>query len=153
MFCPKCSGDNDFGLSFCRHCGLDLKPVALAVDGRASESIDNFKRAGESLLSGLLTFAIFFVLAIIAYIPFGIWPAAIDLLLGLVFSVPQIIKGMISQRKAMKILVGKSRLSEGFIPPQLSGARTTESAESRPERAPSITEHTTFELEPPDSRR
>jgi hypothetical protein len=152
MFCPKCGGDNDIGLSFCRHCGQSLKAVSLAVDGRADQSIANFQKAGDSLISGLVTFAIFFVLAVIAYIAFGIWPAAIDLLLGLTFSIPQILKGVSNHQKAQEILKAETPLITTPSPMSLPQGRTTDSMDQA-QNSPSVTEHTTFHLERPDSRQ
>jgi zinc ribbon protein len=39
MFCPNCGSENDQQKSYCRHCGLPLAAVRLAVDGRVDEAI------------------------------------------------------------------------------------------------------------------
>jgi hypothetical protein len=131
-----------------------LKTVALAVAGRADECIEKYKQAGESLTSGIVTFAIFLVLAVVAYIPFGPWPAAIDLVFGIIFSAPQVIKGLRKHRAADRILETDDRalVTAGSNVEPMRPVRTLDSIEP-PSEAGSVTEHTTFELEPPDSRR
>lgn len=155
MFCPTCATENDHHARFCRQCGQPLKAVALAVDGQADECIEKFKQAGESLVSGIVTFAIFFVLAIVAYIPFGPWPAAINLLLALIFSVPQIVKGLLRHRAAHRILAAGpgSSLTDRPKPAPAPAARTIESIEPPSQIAGSVTEHTTLQLESPESRK
>ena len=103
MFCPRCNTENNLEQKYCRQCGLQLTAVRIALRGDVDEALARHKK-GEWLVSGGSIFLIFSVLAALAnvFLNSGPWNYAviINLLVGLVVSVPLITIGTVRLRGA-----------------------------------------------------
>lgn len=168
MFCPRCATENDAKLSYCRQCGLQMKAVRLAFEGHVDEATAAFKKGHEAVASGLLTFSIFLMIAIIAGIFFGGSTMIANVIIGLIFGVPQVVSGLKKLSKVDRLLDSKSEpaclpasheQSAARLPAapitdrissQLPGAQLPNSQLPAPG---SVTEHTTLDLKPPDATR
>lgn len=145
MYCPRCGTQNEAKQRYCRQCGQPLSTVYLALDGSLDESIEKFKRGGDSLTGGIVTFGIFLFIAAIAYKFGGIWASAIDIILGLVISTPMIIKGIVTLQKAELKL--KSEKASGAK--EIESGRTTDKMKLQLSSDNSVTEDTTLQLRAP----
>ena len=161
MFCPQCGASNDRDQKFCRQCGQALTAVRLAIEGRVDEALEKLRKGEDSLASGALNLAIFSSIALLMSLLAtffnafgnGPWPM-INIAIGLAIGLPLAIRGIRRLERARKILEAedqknraeltdraKVRLSEAPITAPTSLPRTTPA---------SVTEHTTYELEPPE---
>ena len=161
MFCPQCGTHNDAKQSFCRQCGQPLSTVRLVLDGSADEALAKFRTGSDSVLGGLFTFGIFFAVAIVAFMIAGVWPALIDIFLGLLFSLPLVVKGTRRLQHAERLLADRSRRDVHALEPtgrrrdatvaaaaSLPAAPDTDPIDATLSRPDSVADHTTFELNP-----
>lgn len=161
MFCPQCGASNERDQKFCRQCGQALTAVRLATEGRVDEALEKLKKGADSLAAGAINLAIFssfaFVVTLLATIfdaTQGPWPI-LNIVIGLAIGIPLTVRGIIRLGRARKILEAedqKNRAGEltdrakGSLPEAPITAPT-----SLPRATPaSVTEHTTYELEPPE---
>jgi zinc-ribbon domain len=170
MFCPKCATQNQDHTKFCRHCGMDLRAVGLALnaqlmpqseDGSAGEkNLESQKRQGDgihNLVQGVLLsmtsvlLGVFLALfsnrpnwGMIWFIFCGwlaVWGA-----IEMAFGISNLIQARIMRR-------GIERLAGLAITPATPDTqRMPETADAREiSSPPSVTEHTTAPLSPPGS--
>ena len=155
MYCPQCGDHNETQQSFCRQCGLSLAGVRLAVDGRVDEVMTKFGKAEDLLAGGLLTFAIFFVGAIVSLVIGGTVPFAISLVLGLAICLPLVIKGLVRVDRLGRVLDPKNTPSDNLLTEagrpaaELTAARPTDPLVDKLSAPNSITENTTLNLKTP----
>lgn len=148
MFCPKCGMGNESRQRYCRQCGQLLTVVQLAIDGNAEESIEKYRKGSDSLIGGIAVFSIFFLISLIAYYFGGIWASAIDLVIGLMISIPMIIKGVVAVKKADRMLIEENAPRSK----EIEAGRTTDKMRIEPAGGFSITEDKTLDLQPPSSK-
>jgi hypothetical protein len=107
MFCPRCSAENNLEQKYCRQCGLQLTAARIALHGGVDEALARFWR-GEGLVAGGSVFLVLSVLAVLAniFLNSGPWNYAviINLLIGLIVTVPMITTGMVRLRRARRTL-------------------------------------------------
>jgi hypothetical protein len=107
MFCPQCSAENNLRQKYCRRCGLQLTAALIALRGSADDALARYLKGGKLLAVGSI-FLIFSVLATLANITHssGPWNYAviINLLLGLLITVPAISVGIVRMRRARRAL-------------------------------------------------
>ena len=115
MYCPQCGDHNETQQSFCRQCGQSLVSVRLALEGRVDEVMTKFGKAEDLLAGGLLTFAIFFIGAIVSLVIGGTVPFAISLLLGFAICLPIVIKGLVRVDRLGRLLDPKNTSSDKLL--------------------------------------
>ena len=161
MFCPHCGSNNNPDQKFCRQCGKALTAVRLAMEGRVDEALEKLKKGEDSLASGAINLAIFssiaFLIMFVAPYFDGFegdrWPL-INIVLGLAIGLPLIIRGVIRLERARKILEAEDQKSRPAAEPKaLPEAPITAPTIAARTTPASVTEHTTYELEPPDQSR
>lgn len=174
MFCPRCGAENNAEQKYCRQCGQLLAAARLALEGRVSEAAELLRKGESAVQGGVTTLGIFILIAIISALLTGPtasiftevsdvgggkfylinWVA--NLILGLLFGLPGIVIGLTRLKRANRILQGQIEPPAGrSTQPQLQAppaAMTDRSLAESPAPA-SVTEHTTYELTPPDPRR
>src|SRR5688572_7122990 len=154
MFCPRCSTENLESQKYCRKCGLSLSNILLVLSGSMDEITEKVKK-GEGVLAGgainLLIFA-FIALLNIFFSNGRSWGGAINLILGILIAAPMIYLGVKRLERARKLIEGdtKSERVANQQVKELPTAPATDRTLSMPESPMSITEHTTYELTPPD---
>jgi hypothetical protein len=132
--------------------------VRLAVEGRVDEVMTKFGKAEDMLAGGLLTFAIFFIGAIISLVIGGTIPFAISLLLGLAICLPIVIKGLVRVDRLGRLLDPKNTSSDKLLNDaarpvgELAAARPTDPLIDKLPAPNSITENTTLNLKTPSSK-
>ena len=155
MYCPQCGDHNETQQSFCRQCGLSLVSVRLAVEGRVDEVMTKFSKAEDLLAGGLLTFAIFFIGAIVSLVIGGTIPFAISLIIGLVICLPIVITGLVRVDRLGRLLDPKNTPSDKLLtengPPaaELVAARPTDPLVDKLPAPNSVIENTTLNLKTP----
>jgi hypothetical protein len=163
MFCPRCSAQNKLEQKFCRQCGLSLPSVRLALEGKIDEAAATIKKDFDKLASGALTLIIFALIALIASF-FSGFNASINLILGLLISVPIIYKGIKRLQRSIKLIDSKEQLQQQINQP--SGKASLEEGPAKailpqvPDTDPlrssqvpgSVAEHTTLDLKQPVPR-
>lgn len=158
MYCPQCGDHNETQLSFCRQCGQSLVSVQLAVDGRVDEVMTKFGKAEDLLAGGLLTFAIFFIGAIVSLVIGGTIPFAISLLLGFAICLPIVITGLVRVDRLRRLLDPKNASTDKLLKDaarpvaELAAARPTDPLVDKLPAPNSITEVTTLNLKTPGSK-
>lgn len=152
MYCPDCGTVNENQPSFCRKCGRSLTGIQLAIEGRVDEAIDKFKKSEDLLAAGLLIFSIFVVVGLVSLFLTGVYPFAISIGVGLIFSVPFVLLGLIRVDRVRRLLGEKStrpllppKENVTFVPPGV----TTEALTTGPVAPDSVTDRTTLNLEDP----
>jgi hypothetical protein len=145
MFCPKCGAENDAGPAFCRRCGLSLRAIRLASEGRVDEALAGVNKGSGNITGGTLIIVIGLLNALInAY--FAAWPAAlICVLAGSGVGVPLVAAGMLRVRRARRLLDPDEE------PKALDGAAPPVSL-PEPAARESVTEHTTLKLDAPPAK-
>ncbi len=152
MFCPQCSAENKIEQKFCRQCGLPLRGVRLALEGRLSSGVDLLKKDFDSLAGGVATLGIFVVIALISWFfdrekNFSV---LINLVLGLIITAPIIYRGLKRVEKAIKeVDAGQPArtLPAAENPTAIpAGAPDTDPLTASPVTPVSITEGTTRNL-------
>lgn len=165
MFCPQCGASNDRDQKFCRQCGQALTAVRLAIEGRVDEALEKLRKGEDSLAAGAINLVIFssfaFLVTLFATIfdaAQGPWPI-LNIIIGLVIGIPLTVRGVLRLERARKILEAEDQkkragdeltdrakvsLPEAPITAPTSAPRTTPA---------SVTEHTTYELKPPEQSR
>ena len=161
MYCPRCSAENNLEQKYCRQCGLQLTAVQIALHGGVVETPARYWR-GEGLVAGGSIFLILSVLAALAniFLNSGPWNYAviINLLIGLIVTVPMITIGTVRLRRARRALQLKDE--PGQLASDYSQSEKTLSAATHPaERLTSalavpdsITEGTTRHLTTPKDK-
>jgi hypothetical protein len=161
MFCPACASQNEVEQGYCRQCGQALSGVRLALEGNAEESLEKLK-AGEKWIKGgnatLLAFSLIAVaiaaLGIVAHdLSFG-YIAFLNLLLGSCIGVPLVYCGRVKLKGAVRLL--SSSQNETTSATLVQARQTDEllttqlkSVVPRLPARPSVTEHTTLDLQKP----
>lgn len=162
MFCPRCSTENNLEQKYCRQCGLKLTAARIALQGTVDEALARYK-TGAMLLSGGALFLILSALVALSNIFLNSIPwnygVIINLLIGLIVTVPMISIGIVRMRRAQRALQPKdergqleSGLSQGEERLGAS-ANTTDRLLSPVEIPDSITEGTTRHLTTPERKR
>lgn len=106
MFCPECGADNRRQQQYCRNCGVSLRSVFLAIEGRVDEASNLLTNNFSRLSGGIVTILIFTVIALISsFIDKG--SAIINLLLGLAIGGPLILSSLRSVQQAVEMLSNK----------------------------------------------
>ena len=163
MFCPQCGANNNPDQKFCRQCGQALTAVRLAIEGRVDEALEKLRKGEDSLASGALTLVIFSSIALlnsILAIFFNVfdkqpWPM-INLIIGLAIGLPLAIRGIIRLERARKILEAgdqKKRDLADRAKAELPASPITAPTNATHTEPASVTEHTTYDLEPPEQSR
>jgi hypothetical protein len=165
MFCPQCGSSNNLDQKFCRQCGKALTAVRLAMEGRVEEALEKLRKGEDWLATGAINLAIFSSIAFLVMFlgPYfkgfegDRWPL-INIILGLAIGLPLIIRGVRRLEHARKILEAedqKKRAANGLDnrPEALPEAPITASTLATHTTPASVTEHTTYDLEPPDQSR
>jgi hypothetical protein len=162
MFCPQCSAENNSEQKYCRQCGLQLTAARIALHGGVDEALARFWW-GEGLLAGGSVFLILSVLAALANILLNSGPwsygVVINLLIGLIVTVPMITIGMVRLRRARRALQLKDK--KGQLASDHPQRETTLATSAHPgdrllsavEVPDSITEGTTRQLTTPEDKR
>lgn len=162
MFCPKCGTNNNPEQKYCRQCGQQLTATRIALEGGFDNALDKLKKGENALSSGVVTFMIFFFVAIVSVILSSLDRSPnfatpfINIALGIIFGFPAIVIGLLRIRKANALLNGETptkNLPQGPAQAQLPQARPTDPALSSHHTPASVTEHTTINLNPPDQPR
>lgn len=153
MFCPRCSTENLESQKYCRKCGLPLTNIQLVLNGSMDEITEKLKK-GEGVLSGgAVTLFIFAVVALlnIFFSSGRSWGGAINLILGMLITAPMIYIGAKRLERARKLIEGDTKPEQvaNQQVKELPTAPTTDRTLSIPPSV-SITEHTTYELTPPE---
>lgn len=154
MFCPQCGTQNDARQSYCRQCGQPLATIRLALEGSADEALAKFKKGSDCVVGGLFTFGLFLINVVIAFLVGGVWPAAIALVLGLLILLPFIIIGTLRLQQAERLLAERNKSDGPSLGPSrrrqasLPTAPPTDPLGANLSLPSSVTEHTTFELNP-----
>ncbi|HKY04700.1 MAG TPA: zinc-ribbon domain-containing protein, partial [Blastocatellia bacterium] len=65
MFCPNCGTNNNPEQKYCRQCGQHLAATRIALEGGFDHALDKLKKGENAVSSGVVTFAIFFCIAVI----------------------------------------------------------------------------------------
>jgi hypothetical protein len=162
MFCPRCSAENNLEQKYCRQCGLQLTAARIALHGGVDEALARYW-SGEGLLAGGSIFLILSVLVAFAniFLNSGPWNYAviINLLIGLVVTLPMITIGMVRLRRARRALQLKDEQGQlASDHPQgektlAASAHPTDRLLSAVETPGSITEGTTRLLTTPEDKR
>lgn len=144
MFCPKCASKNEIGQSYCRQCGQSLEVVGLVMDGSIDKAFVKYEKGYDSLIGGLLTFAIFLLIGLGSLIFLKPWVLVANVIIGLAISLPFVIKGM-------RQIDSGAKLMEPGSPPVLPSADPAQelpaaSYMADPLAPGSVTENTTREL-------
>jgi hypothetical protein len=108
MFCPRCSAQNKPDQKFCRHCGLSLPGVRLALEGKIDEASATIEKDFNKLASGVFTLAIFALIALASSF-FSGFNAAINLILGLLIAGPMIYIGLKRLERSIKLIDPKEQ--------------------------------------------
>ena len=161
MFCPRCSAENNLEQKYCRQCGLQLTAARIALHGGVDEALARYWW-GEGLLAGGSIFLILAVLVALAniFLNSGPWNYAviINLLIGLIVTVPMITIGMVRLRRARRALQLKDE--QGQLASDHSQGEKTLAESPHPadhllsavEVPDSITEGTTRHLTTPEDK-
>lgn len=151
MFCPKCGAQNQPEQKFCRQCGLALTNVQRVLDGSLDELLEKAKLGGDKLAGSAVNFLIFSAIAFLCVVLSSgrSFTAAVNLLLGFLFGIPALYKGIKAVKAIEKMLDGKEAKRELAAPankPLATAAQTAPSL-SLPSEPASVTEHTTYKLQ------
>ena len=161
MFCPRCSAENNLEQKYCRQCGLQLTAARIALHGGVDEALARYWW-GEGLVSGGSIFLLLSVLVALAniFLNSGPWNYAviINLLIGLIVTVPMITIGTVRLRRARRALQLKDE--QGQLASAHSQGEKTLAASAHPadrllsavEVPDSITEGTTRHLTTPEDK-
>ena len=161
MFCPRCSAEYNLEQKYCRQCGLQLTAARIALRGGIDEALARYWW-GEGLLAGGSIFLILSVLVALAnfFLNSGPWNYAviINLLIGLIVTVPMITIGMVRLRRVRRALELKDE--QGQLESDHSHGEKTLAASthqtdrllSAVEVPNSITEGTTIHLKSPERK-
>jgi hypothetical protein len=162
MFCPRCSDENNLEQKYCRQCGLQLTAARIALHGGVDEALARYWW-GEGLVAGGSIFLLLSVLVALAniFLNSGPWNYAviINLLIGLIVTVPMITIGMVRLRRARRALQLKDeqgQLASGHAQDEKTLAASAHRADrllSAVELPTSITEGTTRHLTTPEDKR
>jgi uncharacterized membrane protein YqaE (UPF0057 family) len=146
---------------YCRQCGLQLTAARIALHGGVDEALARYW-SGEGLLAGGSIFLILSVLVAFAniFLNSGPWNYAviINLLIGLVVTLPMITIGMVRLRRARRALQLKDEQGQlASDHPQgektlAASAHPTDRLLSAVEAPGSITEGTTIHLKSPERK-
>jgi hypothetical protein len=154
MYCPRCSTENLDEPKYCRKCGLHLTTVHMSLDGRMDEVVDQVRKGEGVLGGGAVTIIICVIAGLLnsffsGSINFGV---VINLSIALLVAVPMLYTGMTRIGGAKTLIEGKAKAKELENRPvaQLPTAPTTDPNLALPLEAPSVTEHTTYELTQPE---
>jgi hypothetical protein len=154
MFCPRCSAENSEEQRYCRRCGLALTGVQWVLNGKMETIIEKVKKGENTLSGGALTLAIFVVIALVnifftsgkSYVGFA------NLVLGMLIAAPMIYLGAKRLERARKLIEGESQ-PEPSPDKQVKELKTAPTTDRMLDLSPapvSVTEHTTYELSPPE---
>jgi hypothetical protein len=117
------------------------------MDGKIDKAFAKYEKGYDSLIGGLLTFAIFLAIGLISLIFLKPWVMVADVIIGLVISLPFILKGMRQIDSGAKLMEPKDHR-------ELSGVKAEELPAAHfmadPLAPGSVTEGTTRELVPKD---
>ncbi len=116
MFCPRCSAQNKLEQKYCRQCGLSLPGVRLALEGKIDEAAATIEKDFDKLASGVITFAIFALIALVSSF-FSGFNAAINLILGLLIAGPMIYRGLKRLDRAIKLIDPKEQKQKQISEP------------------------------------
>lgn len=144
MFCPQCAAKNEIGQSFCRQCGQSLEVVGLVLQGNLDEAFEKYEKGYDSLIGGLVTFGIFLLIGLGSLIFLKPWVLVANVIIGLVISLPFVIKGMRQIDAGSKLMDTKQRSNE--LPPAKVGALPSPAFMADPLAPGSVTEGTTRDL-------
>lgn len=103
MYCPECGAENRKNQQYCRQCGISLRPVNLALEGRVTEASAVLSKHIDRLGGGIVTLLIFTVIALISSF-FDRGSAIVNLILGLVIGGPMILSGLRHISKAVELI-------------------------------------------------
>lgn len=160
MFCPRCATENKPEQRYCRHCGLALPAVRLAIEGHVDEAIKKYKNSEDAFGCAFMLLLIGGVSAGIS-VYFNAWPIAIiGGALGFLLSLILIGVAMSRIGKANKLLSPQEKKNEQDAPAlnqaahaagaPLPPAPITEELKARPLRPLSVIEDTTLKLKRPE---
>jgi len=144
---------------YCRQCGLQLTAARIALHGGVDEALARFWW-GEGLVAGGSVFLILSVLVALAniFLNSGPWNygVIINLLIGLIVTVPMITIGMVRLRRALQLKDEQGQLASDHSQGEKTLAASAHAADrllSAVAVPDSITEGTTRHLTTPEDKR
>lgn len=164
MYCPRCNTENESEQKYCRRCGLPLAGVRRALDGRAEEALAEYKKGGGALSAAAVILTVCVLVALLNFFlssePRG-YGVLINLLVGLLVTLPMIVSGLARVSRAERLLRDNGEDSATpQIREQTNGAESLPPAgqkidplEERMSGRNSVTEHTTVKLKRGAERR
>src|SRR5262249_3691890 len=123
MFCPRCGTENELDQGYCRHCGQSLSDVRLALEGRATQSLDSLIAGGQWVNAGVVVLVVFTIIAVLIALG-GVALGSqifstislINLLLGAFIGLPLVFVGTAGLRRATRLLSGsQNRIGPGVV--------------------------------------
>jgi hypothetical protein len=154
MFCPKCGIENLVDQKFCRRCGHALAGHRAALEGRFEDAVEKIQSGSTAL--GLSAAGVI----IISLMCLGVWLGQNDagvfftLIPVLAFMIPATIIGLVRLTRAYRALSPPDRRNKALQPgttTHLAAGATTDSLAVSALPPASVTEHTTLNLESPES--
>ena len=153
MYCPKCTAQNETEQKYCRHCGLPLTILQLALEGRVDEGVAKYKKGGDLLSGSTITLGLCLFGALINILlipsPWNVYAVVANSIVGLMVALPMVITGHVRLSRAKRLLSSEDqahRLMKAESPP----ARVTDPLLSRIPIPSSVTEQTTLNLKSPE---
>lgn len=151
MFCPKCGIGNLVDQKFCRGCGHALAGHKIALENNFEEAVEKIKSGSAVLGVGVVG------LIVISLITLAVWISQNDALVFftlvpvLAFAIPAAIIGLVQLSRAYRALSARDRGSLKAIEESKTSAIHLTAATTDPlalsAQAPSVTEHTTLNLQ------
>jgi uncharacterized membrane protein YvbJ len=161
MFCPRCNTNNNMEQKFCRHCGLPLTSVQLALKGNVDEAINMLKKGNKPLAGSLIALSLYCLITIITIATNGRagFQNMLSAVIFLAATIPFLIIGikrysyvnrlLNSQKQSKRITDGQPEQSDFPLP----AGSMKELSISKPSNTGLGTEDTTQNLKPPEQIR
>lgn len=152
MYCPRCGAENKPEQNFCRQCGLSLPFVRLALEGRVEQALTHIKQGYESVGGSVGTLWIFIVIGLLNWFFHATGSGAINLLIGLLITVPWVYRGFRRLQQALRLLDSDTPAPSSAMadvePLPLPPVPDTDPLRVNEVQPPSVIEPTTRELLP-----
>src|SRR4030095_3636517 len=157
MFCPKCGIENLVDQKFCRGCGHSLAGHRAALEGKFEDAVEKIKSGSTALGASTVGLIVMSLMALGVWILQNDAGAFFTLVPILAFAIPATILGLVRLNRAYSALsaidrravkaVEQSKTTAIHLPTGITNDGLDEAA-----RVPaSVIEHTTLNLESPES--